>query len=191
MEVERLLVDGETYVKNAEEALERVIINADQLYVWDNQVEVIDTFLADTEDISGGDPKIGDLRSKLRELKTRIEKKSAEFLAKAEGQELPEDPPEDEAVAEFESFGADFLKMANDALKAKVKDVSELPDWEEPLAIINSYLADSEPYAGKGKLPKIRTDLKAKKAELATKIRDIVEKWRQQDMAGGEDEGDD
>jgi hypothetical protein len=191
LEVERLLVDGETYVKNAEEALERVIINADQLYVWDNQVEVIDTFLADTEDLGGEDPKVGDIRKKLRELKTRIEKKSAEFLAKAEGQELPEDPPEDDAVAEFESFGADFLKMANDALKAKVKDVSELPDWEEPLAIINSYLADSEPYASKGKLPKIRSELKTKKAELAKKIREIVEKWRQQDMTGGEDGDDD
>lgn len=188
MEPQRALADGALFVKNAEEEMDRKILREDQLYFIDNQVEALDTFLADTEDlVSNADVKA--LREQLRTLKGQLEKKSIEFLAQQEGQDLPEDLPPAETAADMVEAGAEIVKMADDALKAKVKGIEDVTIWEEPLVAINGFLADSEVYVSHHpKLQKVRTDVRSRKVELQKRIADVVGAWRQSDLTGGDED---
>jgi predicted ribosome quality control (RQC) complex YloA/Tae2 family protein len=189
MEISKVLAEGETFVKNAEDTMSRPIINPDQLYVYDNQVEVIDTFLADTEDLQGQGPDLASLRDRLRGIKEQLEKKIIEVEAKAEGIEgPPEDVPADELVAAFEESGPELVAEADKALKKTITTVEKLKDWEDPLMGINSFLSDSEPLGGKGQLPQIRKELKERKAKLQERIQALLQEWRQRDLEGGEDD---
>jgi hypothetical protein len=189
MELPRVIADGETFVKNAEDALSRPVINPDQLYVYDNQVEVIDTYLADTEDLQDQSPDLTSLRARLRGIKEQLEKKIIEVEAKAEGVEgPPEDVPPEELAAAFEEMGPELIAEADKALKKNITNVDKLRDWEEPLAGINSFLSDSEPLATRGKLPQIRKELKERKAKLRDRIDGLLREWRQKDLEGGEDD---
>lgn len=188
MELQQVIANGETFVKNAEDALTRPIINTDQLYVYDNQVEVIDSFLADTEDLPGN-PDLGALRGRLRGIKEQLEKKIIEVESKAEGMEgPPEDIPPDELAAAFEESAPELMAEADKALKKKITSVEKLHEWEEPLSAINSFLADSEPLKAKGGLGKLRDQLKQRKAQLQGNINGLLTEWRQADLAGGGDE---
>ena len=188
LDAQRALADGTAYVKNAEEEMDRKILREDQLYFIDNQVEALDTFLADTEDLNTN-PQVEALRAQLRDLKGKLEKKSIEFLATQEGGDLPEDLPPPETAADMVEAGAEIIKMADDALKSKVKGVEEVAMWEEPLAAVNSFLADSEVYVPHHpKLAKVRADVRSRKMELQKRIADLVQDWRQRDLAGGADE---
>lgn len=190
MDAQRALADGAQYVKNAEEEMDRKILREDQLYFIDNQVEALDTFLADTEDLSSN-AEVEALRAQLRDLKSKLEKKSMEFLATQEGGDLPEDLPPAETAADMVEAGAEIIKFADDALKTKVKSVEDVAQWEEPLAAVNSFLADSEIYVPHHpKLAKVRTDVRSRKVELQKRIADVVSAWRQSDLAGGADEDD-
>lgn len=187
MDPQRALQEGEVFVKNAEEVLARPIAGPDQLYVWDNQVEVIDTFLADTEDLAGESGDLQALRGRLRGIKEQLERKILEVEAKAEGLEPPgEDATPEELVATFEEAGPELLAEADGALKKSVASVEKLHVWEEPLAAINAFLADSEPLQHRGKLGALRRELKARKAELRARIDSLLKEWRQADLAGGE-----
>ncbi|MGQ0535466.1 MAG: hypothetical protein ACT4PT_05290 [Methanobacteriota archaeon] len=185
MEIASLVAGGESYLKNAEEALARPILNEDQLYVWENQVEVLDTFLADTEEVADGNAQVAELRAKIRAAKKELEKKAMEFVVKQEGGELPEEAPEEDVVAEFLEYGKEFAKDADKALKAPVKGVQELEKWETPLMMINSFLADTEPYAKHAALQKLRGELRGKKRDLAGRIDAVIKDWRAADLAGG------
>jgi len=192
MDPQRVLSEGEMFVKNGEEALARNILNADQIYVWDNQVEVIDTYLADTEEMAPTNADVASMRARLRGIKEQLEKRIMEMEAKAEGMEgPPEDIPPDELAAAFEEMAPELMAEADKALKKNVTAVDKLHEWEEPLAAINSFLADSEPIASKGNLAKARASLKERKAQLRDRIDKVVEAWRQADLAGGDsdDEG--
>jgi hypothetical protein len=189
MELQQVIAQGETFVKNAEDTMSRPIINTDQLYVYDNQVEVIDTYLADTEDLQGQSPDLASMRARLRGIKEQLEKKIIEVEAKAEGIEgPPEDIPPAELAAAFEETAPDLLAEADKALKKNVTKVDKLHEWEEPLAAINSFLADSEPVASIGNLAKVRGQLKERKHALRGKIQNLVQEWRQADLAGGDDD---
>jgi hypothetical protein len=189
MELQKVLAEGETFVKNAEDALTRPIINTDQLYVYDNQVEVIDTFLADTEEEQGQSSDLASLRGRLRGVKEQLEKKIIEVEAKAEGIEgPPEDIPPDELAAAFEETAPDLIAEADKALKKNLSTVEKLHEWEEPLAAINSFLADSEPLAKLGNLGKVRGELKQRKTVLQGKIQGLLSEWRQSDLAGGDED---
>jgi len=168
--------------------MDRKILREDQLYFIDNQVEAIDTFLADTEDLAG-DAQIKTLRDNLRDLKKKLEKKSIEFLATQGGEEMPEEgTPKEEAEA-MVAFGKDFIEMADEALKTKIKGIEQVAAWEDPLATLNSFLADSEVLVPvHPPLKKVREDVRARKMELQKRISDVVGAWRQSDLAGGEDE---
>jgi hypothetical protein len=189
LDAQRALADGATFVKNAEEEMDRKILREDQLYFIDNQVEALDTFLADTEDLNGNAP-VEALRAQLRDLKGKLEKKVLEWLATQEGGgDLPEDLPPAETAADMVEAGAEIVKMADDALKSKVKGVEEVAQWEEPLAAVNSFLADSEVYVQHNpKLVKVRADVRGRKLELQKRIADVVQAWRQNDLTGGGDE---
>ena len=191
MDVQRALADGAAFVKNAEEEMDRKILREDQLYFIDNQVEALDTFLADTEDLNAN-AQVEPVRAQLRELKGKLEKKVLEFLATQEGGgDLPEDLPPAETAADMVEAGAEIMKMADDALKSKVKGVEEVATWEEPLAAVNSFLADSEVFVPHHpKLAKVRTDARGRKVELQKRIADVVQAWRQSDLSGGAEDDD-
>ena len=189
MEPQRALTDGQLFVKNAEEEMDRKILREDQLYFIDNQVEALDTFLADTEDLNGH-KDVEALRAQLRDLKAKLEKKSMEFLATQEGSgDLPEDIPPEEMAEAMVAYGQDFIEMADAALKSKVKAISDASKWEDPLATLNSFLADSETLVKHhAPLAKVRTEIRARKMELQKRIADLVGEWRASDMAGGDAE---
>jgi hypothetical protein len=114
-----------------------------------------------------------------------------EFLAQQEGGDLPEDLPPAEMAEAMVAYGKDFLDMAEEALKTKVKAVDQVAAWEDPLATLNSFLADSETLvAAHPPLKKVRDDVRARKMELQKRIADVVQAWRQNDLAGGADEDD-
>jgi hypothetical protein len=190
LDAQRALADGGLFVKNAEEEMDRKILREDQLYFIDNQVEALDTFLADTEHlVSHADVKA--LRDTLRDLKGKLEKKSMEFLAQQEGSELPEDSPPEEMAEAMVAYGKDFIEMADEALKTKVKAVDQVAAWEDPLATLNSFLADSETLVSHHKpLAAVRTEVRARKEELQKRIADVVSDWRQKDLAGGDGDDD-
>lgn len=189
MELPKVIADGETFVKNAEEALTRPVISPDQLYVYDNQVEVIDTFLADTEDLQGQSPELQAVRARLRGIKEQLEKKIIEVESKAEGVEgPPEDIPPDELAAAFEETAPELLAEVDKVLKKNITTVEKIHEWEEVLAAINGFLADSEPLASKGNLGKVRSQLRERKGALQGRISGLLQEWRQQDLAGGEED---
>lgn len=186
LDAQRALADGAQFVKNAEEEMDRKILREDQLYFIDNQVEALDTFLADTEELNTN-ATVEAMRQQLRELKGKLEKKVLEWLATQEGGDaLPEDLPPAETASDMVEAGAEIIKMADDALKAKIKGVEEVAQWEGPLAAVNSFLADSEVYVQYNpKLVKVRADVRSRKGELQKRIADVVQAWRQSDLAGG------
>lgn len=192
LDAQRALADGAMYVKNAEEEMDRKILREDQLYFIDNQVEAMDTFLADTEDLNAN-AEVKAMRDRLRELKGQLEKKGMEFLAAQEGGDaLPEDLPPDETAADMVEAGAEIIKFADDALKSKVKSVEDVSTWEEPLAAVNAFIADSEIFvAHHPKLEKVRAEVRVRKGELQKRIADVVQAWRQRDLTGGAGDDDD
>lgn len=188
MDSQRALTDGQMFVKNAEEEMDRKILREDQLYFIDNQVEALDTFLADTEELAS-DGTVKALRDQLRDLKAKLEKKSMEFLATQEGSELPEDSPPKEMAEAMVAYGKDFIEMADEALKTKVSKIDQVAAWEDPLATLNSFLADSEILVPlHPPLAKIRTEVRARKVELQKRIHDVVGAWRQSDSSGGDED---
>ena len=189
MELPKVIAEGETFVRNAEDALTRPVISPDQLYTYDNQVEVIDTFLADTEDHAGTSPELQAVRGKLRGVKEQLEKKIIEVEAKAEGIEgPPEDIPPEELAAAFEESAPELLAEVDKAAKKNISSVEKLHEWEEPMSAINSFLADSEPLAARGNLAKVRQQMKERKATLQGRINGLLQEWRQKDLAGGDDD---
>lgn len=189
LDLARALADGDTFIKNAEEAMERKVLREDQLYIWDNQVEVLDTYLADTEDIEKSSPELATMRTKLREYKKKLERLSMEFLAQQDKEPLPEDAsPEEEAAMIVES-GKDLLKEADKVLKKNLTKIEDVGDWEEPLVWLNSWIADSETFVTFHKdLPKLRGDMKDRKRDLEKRIADLVGQWRASDASGGDEE---
>ncbi len=189
MELERALADGQSYLKNAEDELDRKILREEQLYFIDNQVEAIDTFLADTEESASQAPALAELRTALREMKNKLERKSMEWLAKEDGAELPDDLPPEETAAAMLDAGAEFLQMADEVLGVKVKKLDQIANLEDPLITINSFLADSEPYVtANPKLGKAREELKLRKVEIQKRIREVLSSWRSSDLGSGDED---
>src|SRR5205085_11659123 len=97
-------------------------------------------------------------------------------------------PQEEQSVCYLEMAG-DMVGLAKEALAEKVKDVKDLVKWEEPLAVINGYLADSEPFQELNKdLRRARSMVRVARKDLKNRIEDVFTQWRKADMAGGRDE---
>jgi hypothetical protein len=78
-----------------------------------------------------------------------------------------------------------------EALAEKVKTVQDLVKWEEPLAVMNGYLADSEPYQEMNRdLRKARSVVRMARKDLKSSIDEVFTKWKAADRAAGS-EGDD
>ncbi|HEX9816153.1 MAG TPA: hypothetical protein VGB18_04160, partial [Candidatus Thermoplasmatota archaeon] len=69
MQLHEALRDGPSYVRNASEIAQRTPVNAETLYMWDNQVTAVELFLASTEDLNGQDPNLTTMRKELFGLK--------------------------------------------------------------------------------------------------------------------------
>lgn len=157
--------------------------------MWDNQITALDNFLAETEVLKN--PLLDKARGSMRAVKKQLTEAVIKFEAKQEGVEFEEEPePAAEEWAEaFVEQGEDLLAMVREAIEEKVKDVQELVKWEEPLAIVNGYLADSEPYQEVSKdLRKVRSVVRAARRDLKGRIQDVVVQWRANADSGDDDE---
>jgi hypothetical protein len=192
MEVQEALRQADAHLKNALELVGRPVGKEDLMYMWDNQVTALDNFLADTEIVN--DPKFKEARTQLREAKKKLTDAVVAFEAQAAGEEVPkgDDVPQDEQVLSYIEMAQDMVGLAKEALAESVKDVKDLVKWEEPLAVINGYLADSEPYQEMNRdLRKARSMVRMARKDLKNRIEDVFNQWRKQDLAGGRDDEED
>lgn len=188
MDPQEALRQAEAHLKSSEELVGRPVGKEELMYMWDNQITALDNFIADTESVP--DPKVKEVRAKLRETKMKLTDAVVAFEAQAAGEEVgKEEPDKDEQVVSFTEMAGDMLTLAKDALDEKVKDVKDLIKWEEPLSVINGYLADSEPFQELSKdLRRARSMVRIARKELRNRIDDVFTNWRKQDLAGGRDD---
>ena len=192
MDVQEALRQADAHLKNALELVGRPVGKEDLMYMWDNQVTALDNFLADTEIVN--DPKFKEARTQLREAKKKLTDAVVAFEAAAAGEDGPkgEEPPQDEQILSYIEMASDMVGLAKEALAETVKDVKDLVKWEEPLAVINGYLADSEPYQEMNKdLRRARSMVRVARKDLKNRIEDVFNQWRKQDLAGGRDDDED
>lgn len=189
MDAQEAVRQAEAHLKNALELAPRPVGKEELLYMWDNQITALDNFLAETETVQDG--KLKDLRAELRQAKRKLTDAVVSFEAQQTGEPVPEDPPEDEMAQGLVEAAEEMLALATQALSEEVRDVRDLSKWEEPLAVVNGYLADSEPYQGKSReLQKARSKVRMARRELKARIDDIFTQWRRADLAGGRDDED-
>ena len=192
MEVQEALRQADAHLKNALELVGRPVGKEDLMYMWDNQVTALDNFLADTEVVP--DPKFKEARQQLREAKKKLTDAVVAFEAQAAGEEVPkgDDLPQEEQILSYIEMAGDMVGLAKEALAETVKDVKDLVKWEEPLAVINGYLADSEPFQEMNKdLRRARSMVRVARKDLKNRIEDVFNQWRKQDLAGGRDDEED
>jgi hypothetical protein len=189
MDVAKALREGPYHLRNAEDSKNRKIPNADSLYFWENQVAAIDTYLTDTELMEAENGELKDTRAKLAALKKEIERKIIEFEATAAGEPVPDDPPAEEMLAILKEAGGDVLEVAREASKRTPKDVKGLREWEEPMEMLNAFLADSEPFnALDPEFAKLRDAIRLERMKMVELSDRIFRAWREADVAGGADD---
>ncbi|MHB8633520.1 MAG: hypothetical protein ACYDBQ_06060 [Thermoplasmatota archaeon] len=188
MDVQEALRQGEAHLKNAQELAGRPVGKEDLLYMWDNQVTALDNFLADTEAVN--DPKFKELRAPLRDAKKRLTDAVVAFEAQAAGEEVATDEPSpEEWVETYLEMARDMVSLVREALAEKVTQVQDLSKWEEPLAVVNGFLADSEPFQEQNReLRKARSIVRLARKDLKAAIDDVFAKWKQADRAAGSDD---
>jgi hypothetical protein len=182
---------AEAHLKNAEELAPRPVGKEELLYMWDNQITALDNFLADTESIP--DASLKDLRGKIRATKKKLTDAVLAFEVAQAGEEMPTEPTSDEEwAATYLEMAGDMSELVAAALAEPVTDVKDLPNWEEPLAVVNGFLADSEPFQDANKdLRRARSQVRVARRQLKTAIEQVFANWRKADMAGGRDDEDD
>jgi hypothetical protein len=155
--------------------------------MWDNQVTALDNFLADTEAVV--DATFKETRKQLREAKKKLTDAVVAFEAAQTGEAAPDELPEQEQILSYIEMAGDMVGLAKEALGESVKDVKDLVKWEEPLAVINGFLADSEPYQEVNKdLRRARSMVRVARKDLKNRIEDVFNQWRKADLAGGRDD---
>lgn len=190
MDVQEALRQAEAHHKNAQELVGRPVGKEELLYMWDNQITALDNFLAETEALA--DAKLKGLRDGIRDAKKRLTDAVMSFEAQAAGEELGGDEPSpDEWTEIFLEQAGDMLTLVKEALAEKVKTVQDLAKWEEPLAVVNGYLADSEPLqAASRDLQKARSKVRLARKDLKAAIDAVVKDWKKKSLAEDDDEDD-
>jgi hypothetical protein len=187
MQLQDAIRDAPAFLRNAQDTAQRSPANPDTLYLWDNQVTAIEAFLASTEDLNGQNPDLANARRQLFDLKKQIQNKVLEFELKAEGQELPPEPTEEELVGDMIEFAKEIEGLCGELSKAAVKSVKDLNELEEPRQVLNGFLVDTEILVGKnGDLDRVRGLAKQTRARLEERAQQILTEWRQADMAAGD-----
>ncbi len=182
MNVQEMVRQAQAHLQNAMELAQRPVGKEELLYMWDNQITALDNFLADTEAVA--DNVLQTWRGKLRDAKKQLTNTVMAFEAQQAGEELPDEEPADEEwVASYLEMAADMTGLVAEALEEKVEDVKDLIKWQDPLDVVNGYLADSEPFQElDGDLRKVRSVVRAAKQDLEGRIKDVFEHWRQEDL---------
>lgn len=184
MEAQEAVERAQAHLKNAMELAQRPVGKEDLLYMWDNQISTIDSFLADTEVVR--DKLLDRARESLRKVKKDLQDTVVKFEAEQEGEEidLDDDVPDDEWVTTYTEMVPEMLALAKEALDEKVEDVEDILKWEEALAQLNGFLADSEPFQELDReLRKARSVVRVARRELKGAIEDKVSKWKAQQEA--------
>jgi hypothetical protein len=191
MELQEANRQAEAHLKNAQELAGRPVGKEELLYMWDNQITALDNFLADTEALP--DPGFKAKRGELRDVKRRLTDAVVAFEAQAAGEEVQkEEPSPDEWVEAYMEQAQDMVALVKEALGEKVKTVQDLVKWEEPLAVINGFLADSEPYQDQSReLRKARSVVRMARKDLKAAIDDVFTKWKAADRASASDDDED
>jgi hypothetical protein len=188
MDVSQAVQNAQAHLKNALELAQRPVGKEELLYMWDNQITALDNFLADTE--ADADKLLQRAREQLRDVKKKLTDTVTKFEMEAEGEEfVDEDVPDGEWAESFVEAAGDMVGLAKEALDEKVKSIEDLIKWEEPLSVINGYLADSEPYQmASAELAKVRLMVRAAQRDISGCIKDFLGNWRQnQDADDGND----
>lgn len=190
MDEQEAIRQAQAHLQNAQELAQRPVGKEELLYMWDNQITALDNFLAETETLK--DQGLNGWRGKLRDAKKKLTDAVVRFEAQQVGEDLGEDgdePPEEEQVEMFVELATDMLALVREALDEPVTDVKDLVRWEEPLAVVNGYLADSEPYQEKSReLQKARSVVRVARRDLKNHIDEVFKRWRaHQDDDEGED----
>jgi hypothetical protein len=187
MDVQEALRQADAHLKNALELVGRPVGKEELLYMWDNQVTALDNFLADTEAVV--DATFKETRKQLRDAKKKLTDAVVAFEAAQTGEAAPDELPEQEQILSYIEMAGDMVGLAKEALGESVKDVKDLVKWEEPLAVINGFLADSEPYQEVNKdLRRARSMVRVARKDLKNRIEDVFNQWRKADLAGGRDD---
>ncbi|MFO1532664.1 MAG: hypothetical protein ABR562_03040 [Thermoplasmatota archaeon] len=191
MEVQEALRQADAHLKNAQELAGRPVGKEELLYMWDNQITALDNFLADTESVP--DAAFKAKRTELRGVKKTLTDAVVAFEAQAAGETPGEgEPTEAEWVESYLEQAGEMIQLVKEALGEKVKDVKDLPQWEEPLAVVNGYLADSEPFQEKSHdLRKARSKVRLARKDLKASIDQVFTQWKAADRASasaGDDE---
>lgn len=170
MQIQEALRDAPNYLRNAQEIAQRSPVNADTLYMWDNQVTAIESFLANSEDLDGQRPDLTRVRKELFALKKQIEAKVLEFELKQENQELPPEPNESELVEDMTAYGKELQELVQQVARTSVASFKDLQELEEPLQQMANFLVDTEPLKGKGaELDRFRSAVKKCREEVAAR----------------------
>jgi hypothetical protein len=190
MQLQDALAQAEAHLKNANELAGRPVGKEELLYMWDNQITALDNFLADSESVQ--DPKLKGLRGQLRDAKRKLTDSVVQFEAQAAGETVEGgEPSEKEWVEAYLEQAQEMVALVKESLGQKIKGVQDLPQWEEPLAVVNGFLADSEPFQEKShELRKARSIVRLARKDLKAAIEDVFAKWKAADRASGAD-GDD
>ncbi len=191
MDPQEALRQADAHLKSANELVGRPVGKEELMYMWDNQITALDNFLADTEAVP--DAKVKELRGQIRETKKKLTDAVVAFEAQQAGEDVgKEEPTKDEQVLSFTEMAGDMLQLAKEALDEKVADVKDLIKWEEPLSVINGYLADSEAYQEASKdLRRARSMVRMARKDLKARIEDVFTQWRKSDRESGADDDED
>jgi len=183
MDVQEAVNQAQAHLKNAMELAQRPVGKEELLYMWDNQITALDNFLADTEVLK--DKLLDRARESIRKVKKDLTDAVIAFEARQAGEEVPDEPePSDAEWAEaFLEQAPEMLSLVREALEEPVEDVRDLARWEEPLAIVNGFLADSEPYQHLSHdLQKSRSLVRVARRELKGRIDAVFQQWRAADL---------
>lgn len=188
MDAKSALQTAQNHLKNAMELAKMPVAKEELLYMWDNQITALDDFLAETEVLD--DALLDRARSSMRTVKKQLTDAVIAFEAKQAGEEVDGDEPSDEEQIEgFIEMAGDMVAFVKEALDEKVKNVHDLIKWEDPLSVVNGYLADSEPYQeASHELAKVRSVVRVARRDLKNRIQEVVQDWR---LHQDEDDGDD
>lgn len=189
MDAQQAVQQAQAHLKNALELAQRPVGKEELLYMWDNQITAMDNFLAETEAL--GDKLLERAREQLRDVKKRLTDTVTKFEMEQEGEEFvpDDDVPDDEWVASYTEMAGDMVALAKESLAEKVKDVEDLVKWEEPIAVLNGYLADSEPFQeASAELRKVREFVKAARNDLNGRLKDFLREWKSKQEEGEDDD---
>ncbi len=188
MDAQEAIQKAQAHLQNAMEQAKMPLVKEELMYQWDNQISAIDNFLADAEVVK--DKLLDRAKESLRKVKKDLTDAVVKFEANLEGAEVEDEEPSDEEwVQAYTEMAGEMVELAKEALSEKVKKIEELPVWEEPLAVINGYLADSEPFQSMSHdLQKARSLVRVARRDIKNRIEALLKDWR---MNQDEDDGDD